>query len=227
MPRAYGREVPLQHVYRTQIAGDEHEEDCQQRRDDGAADVDARTVRAALHDTRTRQTGRQTGDLAFDQQAFFFGQAINLVAIAHLLKAFQFLDTLEHGRPVCEHTAHPALGNVRHTAASGFLSHSFLCLAFGTNKQNNTGYEFTQREIREALQVKKTALSYYINELMSLEYVQQTSSHINKGNRYRVLHFDNYRKMREDVKAYLQKQIDELKEEEQSVWVGNGSVLVR
>ncbi|MFN0080913.1 MAG: toprim domain-containing protein [Ferruginibacter sp.] len=95
----------------------------------------------------------------------------------------------------------------------GSLRQFFERLKDYTNKQNNTGYEFTQREIREALQVKKTALSYYINELMSLEYVQQTSSHINKGNRYRVLHFDNYRKMREDVKAYLQKQIDELPNE--------------
>ena len=76
--------------------------------------------------------------------------------------------------------------------------------------QNNNQYEFTQREIRGALHVKKTQLSYYINELQSLEYIQQVSSHVNKGNRYKILHFDNYRKMREEVKAYLQKQIDEL-----------------
>lgn len=75
-------------------------------------------------------------------------------------------------------------------------------------KQNNNNYEFTQREIREVLQVKKTQLSYYINELTSLEYLQQTSTHINKGNKYRVLYFDNYRKTREDVKAFLQQQID-------------------
>jgi DNA primase len=95
----------------------------------------------------------------------------------------------------------------------GSLRQFFERLKDYTNKQNNTGYEFTQREIREALQVKKTALSYYINELMSLEFLQQTSSHINKGNKYRIVHFDNYRKMREDVKDYLQKQIDELPKE--------------
>ena len=76
--------------------------------------------------------------------------------------------------------------------------------------QNNNQYEFTQREIRSSLHVKKTQLSYYINELQSLEYIQQVSTHINKGNRYKILHFDNYRKMREEVKAYLQKQIDDL-----------------
>lgn len=92
----------------------------------------------------------------------------------------------------------------------GSLRQFFERLKDYVNKQTSTAYEFTQREIRAALNVKKTQLSYYINELQSLEYIQQTSAHINKGNRYKILHFDNYRKMREEVKAYLQKQIDEL-----------------
>ena len=71
-------------------------------------------------------------------------------------------------------------------------------------------YEFTQKEIREILQIKKTSLSYYINQLMSFEYLQQVGSHINKGNRYKILYFDDYRKMREDVKEFLQKQLDVL-----------------
>lgn len=95
----------------------------------------------------------------------------------------------------------------------GSLRQFFERLKDYINKQNNPLYEFTQKEIREALQVKKTQLSYYMHELMSLEYLQQTSSHINKGNRYKVLHFDNYRKTREEVKAFLQKQIDELSSE--------------
>lgn len=92
----------------------------------------------------------------------------------------------------------------------GSLRQFFERLKDHVTRQNNNNYEFTQREIREVLQVKKTQLSYYINELTSLEYLQQTSTHINKGNKYRVLYFDNYRKTREDVKAFLQKQIDEL-----------------
>jgi DNA primase len=95
----------------------------------------------------------------------------------------------------------------------GSLRQFFERLKDYVSKQNNNGYEFTQREIREVLQVKKTQLSYYINELMSLEYLQQTSSHNTKGNRYRVLHFDNYRKTREEVKAFLQNQIDSLPSE--------------
>jgi DNA primase len=94
----------------------------------------------------------------------------------------------------------------------GSLRQFFERLKDHIQKQNNTSYEFTQREIREALHIKKTALSYYINELVHLEYVQQTSSHINKGNKYRIIHFDNYRKMREDVKAFLQLQLQQLED---------------
>lgn len=67
-----------------------------------------------------------------------------------------------------------------------------------------------EAEPRGILLIKKTSLSYYINQLMSFEYLQQVGSHINKGNRYRILYFDDYRKMREDVKEFLQKQLDVL-----------------
>jgi energy-coupling factor transporter ATP-binding protein EcfA2 len=92
----------------------------------------------------------------------------------------------------------------------GSLRQFFERLKDYVTKQNNNTYEFTQKEIREMLQIKKTSLSYYINQLMSFEYLQQVGSHINKGNRYRILYFDDYRKMREDVKEFLQKQLDAL-----------------
>jgi DNA primase len=92
----------------------------------------------------------------------------------------------------------------------GSLRQFFERLKDYVTKQNNNAYEFTQKEIREILQIKKTSLSYYINQLMSFEYLQQVGSHINKGNRYRILYFDDYRKMREDVKEFLQKQLDVL-----------------
>jgi DNA primase/ABC-type dipeptide/oligopeptide/nickel transport system ATPase component len=92
----------------------------------------------------------------------------------------------------------------------GSLRQFFERLKDYVSKQNNNNYEFTQKEIREILQLKKTSLSYYINQLMSFEYLQQVGSHINKGNRYKILYFDDYRKMREDVKEFLQKQLDAL-----------------
>jgi DNA primase len=77
-------------------------------------------------------------------------------------------------------------------------------------KQNNNNYEFTQKEIREHLKISKTHLQRFINELIYLEYVQQTSSHANRGSKFRILYFDDYRKLQHDVKDYLQNQIDSL-----------------
>lgn len=95
----------------------------------------------------------------------------------------------------------------------GSLRQFFERLKDYVSKQSNAAYEFSQREIRAALQVKKTQLSYYINELMSLEYIQQVSSHANKGSRYKIQYFDDYRKTREAVKSFLQSQIDKLPNE--------------
>jgi DNA primase len=92
----------------------------------------------------------------------------------------------------------------------GSLRQFFERLKEYVSKQNNDRYEFGQREIREYLGIKKTQLSYFINELIGLEYLQNTSMHINKGNRYKIVHFDNYRKMREEVKEFLQHQINML-----------------
>jgi DNA primase len=92
----------------------------------------------------------------------------------------------------------------------GSLRQFFERLKDYVNQKNQPNYDFTQKEIREQLHIKKTALSYYVNELLSLDYIQQTSSHINKGNKYRILHFDNYRKTRADVKSFLQNQIANL-----------------
>jgi hypothetical protein len=58
---------------------------------------DEEQVGAALHRSRTRKTGGETGDLATDEQTFLFGQAIQLIVIAHLLQAFQLLDAGIHG----------------------------------------------------------------------------------------------------------------------------------
>ena len=94
----------------------------------------------------------------------------------------------------------------------GGLRQFFERLKDHINKADSAVHEFSQREIREALQIKKTLLSYYLNELISLEYVQATSAHANKGNRYKIIHFDNYRKTRDDVKTYLQGLIDGLED---------------
>jgi DNA primase len=77
-------------------------------------------------------------------------------------------------------------------------------------KKKSADAEFTQREIREGLKISKTQLQRFMNELVELEYLHHTTSHANKGNKYRINYWDNYRKMREDVKVFLQNQLDNL-----------------
>jgi DNA primase len=71
-------------------------------------------------------------------------------------------------------------------------------------------YRFTQREIREALKISKTHLYRFLTELVELEYVQENRFNGNQGNSYQIKYFDDYKRVRTDVKSYLQMQIDQL-----------------
>ena len=70
-------------------------------------------------------------------------------------------------------------------------------------------YQFTQIEIRQALNIKKTRLSYYLNELQELEYISQ-SGYSNRGFRYKIAYWDNLEAMRNRIKTYLQDQLEKL-----------------
>lgn len=77
-------------------------------------------------------------------------------------------------------------------------------------KQNARQYEFTQREIRHALNISKTQLHRYLYELIGLEYLQQTGGYANKGFKYRVCYWDNIEKLRNKIQEYLFDQINNL-----------------
>ena len=77
-------------------------------------------------------------------------------------------------------------------------------------KPNAQQYEFTQREIRHALNISKTQLHRYLYELIALEYLQQTGGYANKGFKYRVCYWDNIQKLRGDIQNYLFNQINNL-----------------
>jgi DNA primase len=83
------------------------------------------------------------------------------------------------------------------------------------NKPNPEQYEFMQREIRHALNISKSQLQRYINDLIELEYLQQMGGYQNRGFRYKILWWDDIAKLREGVKQYLKNQIDKLKNENQ------------
>ena len=71
-------------------------------------------------------------------------------------------------------------------------------------------YSFGQREIRQALNISKTQLHRYINDLLSLEYIQQTGGYANRGYQYKVNWWDDIGAIRAKVKRHLQGQLDQL-----------------
>ena len=71
---------------------------------------------------------------------------------------------------------------------------------------------FTQREIRQEMNISKTQLQRYINSLLELEYIKYKGGFSNKGLKYMIDYWDNYQKIRAEIKDFLMKQIDSLKQ---------------
>ena len=77
-------------------------------------------------------------------------------------------------------------------------------------KDHYDTYSFSQREIRQALNISKSQLQRYIRNLSSLEYLQTVGGHMNKGFKYKISYWDNIEKLRAKVKRHLQGQLDQL-----------------
>ena len=78
-------------------------------------------------------------------------------------------------------------------------------------KQKDT--EFTQREIRQEMNISKTQLQRFINSLLELEYIKYKGGFSNKGLKYMIDYWDNYQKLRAEIKDFLLLQIDQLRQE--------------
>ncbi len=70
---------------------------------------------------------------------------------------------------------------------------------------------FTQREIRQEMNISKTQLQRFINSLLELEYIKYKGGFSNKGLKYQVDYWDNYSKIRMEIKTFLVQQIEQLK----------------
>ncbi|TWP31708.1 toprim domain-containing protein [Apibacter muscae] len=70
--------------------------------------------------------------------------------------------------------------------------------------------EFTQREIRQAFNLSKSQTQRYIHSLLELEYLKQSGGFINKGLKYKIDYWDNFQKLRKQIKEQLQTQIQNL-----------------
>jgi len=77
----------------------------------------------------------------------------------------------------------------------------------------NEHQEFILRDIRQELGVSKTQVFRYMQLLTELEYIRQTGGYANKGIKYRISYWDNYAKLRAEIKDFLMKQIEQLKRE--------------
>lgn len=77
----------------------------------------------------------------------------------------------------------------------------------------NEGQEFILRDVRQDLGISKTQLFRYIQNLTELEYVRQIGGYANKGIKYKISYWDNYQKLRTEIKDFLMLQIQELKKQ--------------
>jgi DNA primase len=71
-------------------------------------------------------------------------------------------------------------------------------------------YEFTRIEVRKALNMSKTKQHQYMNQLLELEYIFQSSGYANKGFRYRIDYWDDNEKLRKQIRESLNKQLSKL-----------------
>lgn len=76
--------------------------------------------------------------------------------------------------------------------------------------EKSNQYEFTRFDVREATGIGKTQQHYYINKLLELEYLQQYGF-ANRGFKYKIVYWDNYKKIRMQIKTHLQNQLEKIK----------------
>ncbi|ANO48407.1 hypothetical protein Pf1_00156 [Flavobacterium columnare] len=75
----------------------------------------------------------------------------------------------------------------------------------------NENQEFILRDIRQDLGISKTQIFRYIQTLLELEYIKQVGGFANKGIKYKISYWDNYQKLRTEIKDFLMLQIEKLK----------------
>lgn len=75
------------------------------------------------------------------------------------------------------------------------------------NKKRNE-IKFTRFDIKDTFLLSKTQINYYLNQLSQQEYLQKIGFQ-NKGFKYKIVHWDNFKKMSEDE---LHKMLARIKE---------------
>jgi DNA primase catalytic core len=68
-------------------------------------------------------------------------------------------------------------------------------------------FEFTRREVRQALGMSKTQQHSYFTRLEELEYIKQSGGYVNRGLHYKIAHWDSYTALRAKIKDHLESQL--------------------
>ena len=94
----------------------------------------------------------QLGPLPVQPERFLLGEPVDLARLAHLVQALEVVDRLADRREVREGPAEPALVDVEHAAAGGFLGDRVLRLLLGADEQHRAalGGQVAGEEIRLA-----------------------------------------------------------------------------
>ena len=71
-------------------------------------------------------------------------------------------------------------------------------------------YEFTRREVRQALRISKTQQHTYLTGLLELEYLKQVGGYANRGLTYRVAYWDDSAALRSRLRTDLTAQLDQI-----------------
>jgi hypothetical protein len=73
--------------------------------------------------------------------------------------------------------------------------------------------DFILREVRQEFNISKTQIFRHIQILTELEYIKQVGGYANKGIKYKISYWDNYQKLRAEIKDFLMLQIQQLKQQ--------------
>ncbi|OXG05336.1 hypothetical protein BC749_1232 [Flavobacterium araucananum] len=78
------------------------------------------------------------------------------------------------------------------------------------SQNNGTTHRFTNREMRQKLNISKTSAFRYMQLLQELEYIQAIEGSINKGFKYVISYWDNMEKLKSKIKKELNSQLEQL-----------------
>ncbi|KFF16563.1 hypothetical protein [Flavobacterium hydatis] len=77
------------------------------------------------------------------------------------------------------------------------------------SQKNGTTHRFTNREIRQKLNISKTSAFRYMLLLQELEYIQAIEGSVNRGFKYVISYWDNMEKLKSKIRKELNSQLEQ------------------